>query len=414
MEQPEMPSPAQNDAARVEIPTSPVSVKTLLDLPPELILQIIEFLPTISIASFALCNKRSAAQLGSRAWNLLSNLESDDRIHFLTILSRDLPRHHACHGSFRLHLSSSIPQPANLNAPPEPDSCIPAYARNSHFIDDGFVRIPLYFSPYKLRFHHVQLALKQHHYGFGHGIPLSDLSHNDITLTRRSVCLFSVDARIASNELVMRSQEWVLLSQRPVEHFLSESQGYGVCRHMTTRNEGTDLDGRLTTLIRCQLGHGAADDDCACMGLHRCFSCPMEYQIDVVDFKERGTAICATKWLNLGAGLTTRDSNWRGHNLLPRGYVPHNLPLGSIRSSYESQEGAPIDELTAENKKRLFYLPMIGRKVYMSMGYCDWKLVGQDIWYSRRPEVLNIIQSLCYRLLDLVSRTVLQFTEVLF
>jgi hypothetical protein len=79
----------------------------------------------------------------------------------------------------------------------------------------------------------------------------------------------------------------------------------------------------------------------------------MEYQIDVMDFEERGTAICATKWLNLGAGLTTYDSNWRGHNLLPYDYVPHNLPLGSIRSSYESQEGASIDGLTAENEKRL-------------------------------------------------------------
>ena len=68
MEQSEMR--AQSDADRVEILTS--RVKTLLDLPPEIILRIAAFLPTTSTASFALCNKRSAAQLGSRAWNLLS------------------------------------------------------------------------------------------------------------------------------------------------------------------------------------------------------------------------------------------------------------------------------------------------------------------------------------------------------
>jgi hypothetical protein len=62
MQQPEMA--AQNDADRVEISTS--RVKILLDLPPEIILRIIEFLPTTSTASFALCNKRSAAQLGSK------------------------------------------------------------------------------------------------------------------------------------------------------------------------------------------------------------------------------------------------------------------------------------------------------------------------------------------------------------
>lgn len=94
-----------------------------------------------------------------------------------------------------------------------------------------------------------------------------------------------------------------------------------------TYNADFDLDDSFTSLIRCRLDHGAADDDCACMRLHQCPSCSMEYQIDVVDFKERGAAICTTKWLNLGAGLTTCDPNWRGHNLLPHDYVPHNIRL---------------------------------------------------------------------------------------
>jgi len=154
---------------------------------------------------------------------------------------------------------------------------------------------PELLSAYQLRFSHVQLALKQHHHGLDHGISLSDLSHTDIQFVQRSVFLFSVDARIASDEMVVRSQKWVISSQHPREHFLSRTLIHDICQHLMTYNADFDLDDSFASLIRCRLGHGAADDDYACMRLHRCPFCPMEYQIDVVDFEERGTAICATK-----------------------------------------------------------------------------------------------------------------------
>ncbi|KAE9381282.1 hypothetical protein N431DRAFT_505699, partial [Stipitochalara longipes BDJ] len=251
------------------------------DLTPEIILQIAEFLPTTSSASFALCSKRLAAQLGNRVWNLLINLESEDRIHFLSILSRYLPRHHACHGCIRLHLSNSIPHPANFNAPPQPDSCIPPSVR-SDFREGGRVLISNYFSPYRLCFPHVQLALKRHHNGFDHGIPLSDLSHTEIQLTEGSVFLFSVDARIASEELVVRSQEWVVSSQHPREAFLSRTHIHGVCLHLGSKF----FNDSFTSLIRCRLSHEAADENCACMGLHQCPSCATEFRIDVVDLQD--------------------------------------------------------------------------------------------------------------------------------
>lgn len=404
--------PAQNNADCVEI--SILRVKTFLDLPPEIILQIAEFLPTTSTASVALCNKRFAAQLGSRSWNLLSGLESEDRIHFLSILSRDLPHRHACHGCIRLHLSSSISHPANINAPPQPGSCIQASARGG-YSEDGLVYISNYYSPYRMRFPHVQLALKQHHHGLGHGISLGDLSHTEIQFIQGGVFLFSVDARIVSGQMVVRSQEWVISSQHPREHFLSRTLTHGVCQHLMTYNAEFDLDDSFTSLIRCRLSHGAADDDCACMRLHQCPSCPMEYQIDVVDFKERGTAICATKWLNLGAGLTTLDSNWRGHNTLSDDYIPHNLPLGSICSSYESKKGASVDDLTAENKKRLFSsLCVIGRNVHINTDGCNWKLAGHNIWYINPPEELNTFQFSFHRMLSSASGTIAQFIKLLF
>ena len=111
--------------------------------------------------------------------------------------------------------------------------------------------------------------------------------------------------------------------------------------------------------------------------------------------------------MNLGAGLTTRDSNWRGHNFLPYDYVPHNLPLGSIGSSYESQEGASVDGLTAENKKRLSSCScLIGRSTHIKTDGFDWQLAGHNIWYIGPLEESNTIPPLFHRLLASASRTI--------
>jgi hypothetical protein len=131
-----------------------------------------------------------------------------------------------------------------------------------------------------------------------------------------------------------------------------------------------------------------------------------------MDFKERGTAICATKWLNLGAGLTTRVPNWRGHNLLPHYYVPHSLPLGSIHASYQSQGGESVDDLNAQNKKRLFSSSrVIGRSVRMNTDGCDWDLAGHNVWYIGPSEESNTIPQLFYRLFASTLKTIAQFIE---
>ncbi len=75
----------------------------------------------------------------------------------------------------------------------------------------------------------------------------------------------------------------------------------------------------------------------------------MEFQIDVKDFKDQGTALLITKWLNLGAGLTPLDPKWRNHHAVERQFVDEvrlGLPLGSIRSSFERQEGLSLESLT--------------------------------------------------------------------
>jgi hypothetical protein len=175
--------PARLIADHVEISTS--RPRTVLDLPPEIIVYIAELLPKTSTALFALCNKTSASQLRSRSWNLLSSLHAEDRIDFLSILSRDLPRYQACHGCVRLQVSSSIPHPAEVTTPSQHDSCISASDRRDS-LTNGVACISDYFSSYRIRFSHVKLALKRHHYGLDHGISLDELSHTEVEEVRSS------------------------------------------------------------------------------------------------------------------------------------------------------------------------------------------------------------------------------------
>ncbi|PMD39670.1 hypothetical protein L207DRAFT_429028 [Hyaloscypha variabilis F] len=170
-----------------------------------------------------------------------------------------------------------------------------------------------------------------------------------------------------------------------------------------------------TSASQLRSSHNAADKDCACMGVHQCASCPVEYQIDIVDLGKKGTAFCTTKWLSFGAGNSTTDSKWSGHTRQLEYCCPHDLPLGSIRSSYESQEGPSLEDITAENKKRLSScLRVVRNRVYTSPNGYDWKLVGQHIWYFRPLGGTNTIAAALSRWHASNSRTIVQILEVLF
>jgi hypothetical protein len=82
----------------------------------------------------------------------------------------------------------------------------------------------------------------------------------------------------------------------------------------------------------------------------------MEYQVNLQDFADKGAAMYLTNWLNLGAGLTDLDPVWQNHLLRSvqrLSKVPLGLPLGSIRSSFEAQEGVSLDYFTKNNAAML-------------------------------------------------------------
>ncbi|KAL2063735.1 hypothetical protein VTL71DRAFT_5540 [Oculimacula yallundae] len=359
----------------------------MFDFPTELVVLISSYLPTSSIATLALCNKKLSAMLSDQVWTYLRDHKLE-RIEFLTLLSRDLPLRYACNGCGNLHLSSTVPGPGDKHTRQQPMSCIPASTLGGYYVDN-VLPISDYFCNYSLRFAHVQLALKRHRYGPPHGISLQDLGYSEIRLIGHNAFFFTVEARIdaETGELLLRSQEWIVSMQHPRSHFMSRSMNHGVCQHLMTYHGELGLDDTLTGIMRCRVSHnqthgidprnsvpGRQESTCDCMRLHQCQVCPMEYHLDIVDLRNVGETLCVTKWFNLGCGSSAQDPLWRGHELMPEAFVPHGLQLGRIRSQFESQEGCPVSGLTATNKEML---------------QNDWCIVEQGRFISMRDHGLG-------------------------
>lgn len=108
----------------------------------------------------------------------------------------------------------------------------------------------------------------------------------------------------------------------------------------------------------------------------------MDYELEAVDFREKGIAVVLTKWLNLGGGINPADVKWHSHNhqFEPEDviYEPHSL--GGIRKQFEQQGGISVKDLTAENVAKLFSAREDRDVTAGADGYV-WKRAVHGLWY---------------------------------
>jgi hypothetical protein len=175
---------------------------------------------------------------------------------------------------------------------------------------------------------------------YAHIGPLEAFQHLEVEhdKTQQKITLLSVDAQIVSNELLMRSQIWKLLPWSRRDEFVNElaehSWSYDICVH--TRLGPLDAS-LVSDLVKSRLDQLEAREKCRIQTL-QCPYCWMDYVLDAVDFGERGFAVLATRWINLGAGLDSADAKWRSHitaGMARDVHRPH--PLEDIRTGFEGQ-----------------------------------------------------------------------------
>ena len=331
-------------------PIDATRTKQLIDLPPELILLISDSLPAASTACLALCSHRFSRILGSSAWTSLQLQHQGHRMSFFYLLERDLPEYFACRRCKRLHQNNKVQWPMSgkrLQDVP----CVGVFRlfgppRTTMFR-------PSRTTMYLINYAHVQLVMKRHYYGPSHGLSIKCFLHTELKEydARGTVELFSVDARIVSNELLMRSQQWILVSQHRSGEFVTRTLLHSICTHIRT---GIWRDDRLLNVIRPRLNQLKAQGRCY-TETEQCTKCHMDFVLDALDFGDGGVALFVTRWVNLGAGLDMADPKWIHHHWkVRRGDMHYRHHLGSIQAGFESQAGKSLKELTAVNSLKLF------------------------------------------------------------
>lgn len=228
---------------------------------------------------------------------------------------------------------------------------------------------------------HVQLALTNE-------MPLDAFAHTEFRIDEesRATSLLSVEARIDSDELIVRSQRWILLPRARRNEFATGEHLKSLCEHVIMRGgvEGHDL---LTQVAQARL-EGLESQ------VMNCTKCHMDFFIDIIDIGEKDTAMVVTRWINFGAGLTPSDRDWQCHFPQPHIYtLAHNLAAsGSIKERFESQLGLSYDELSKENVCRLVSGPSPGQRsvnVEGSHGLV-WKSKYADVsWWYLSPHAAD-------------------------
>ena len=195
--------------------------------------------------------------------------------------------------------------------------------------------------------------MRRHYYGPGHGIPTESLSFTEVQVSadedkpERVTTLLSVEARICleSTSLSLRIQHWALISFTKRDLMLPKTKSVLICDHVTTRSS------EISRLIESKLKRHRTESACwADSEVLKCRYCNIDFQVEIKEVDDEGTALVITKWLDLGSGLTPMDTRWRVHLARDRdAEIGKSRKAGDIRLRFESEPGLSQDSLSCQN-----------------------------------------------------------------
>lgn len=307
--------------------------KTLNNLPIEIIQYITSFLPTSSAAALALCSKAILKKLGSayfeeldkgkwqiERWNYEVPSLTDqqaERQTFLLLLDKDVNRIIFCYFCQKLH---------------DPDKTIPDNWIRGERPCSAADRTTLIYGYYGFNYSRIYMAMKYHRLGLDNKVILSQLSRTVTKYYDGTSHQQSLSSRIISNTFYLRTQHWLLLPPNLPPELPKSYYFWNLCWHMRTFHNSRSY---LEEFLQCRLSHYEDGRLCpTCSGLKQCKECLTEFQIDVKDLQNRGSAIVITEWQDFGEVLTPFDPKWRCH-FTNYPYVRTYFTPGSIKDIFE-------------------------------------------------------------------------------
>ncbi|CZR67217.1 uncharacterized protein PAC_17116 [Phialocephala subalpina] len=189
------------------------AVESLIDFPAEIRQIIADHMPTPAAVCLILSCHYLEKFLRERTWPRVREAKRGTRMEIVLALSKDLPQYFASHTCARLEKVSSIKWPCD-------------YDQQSQIINsslkhwpEGWPHFIVAHSRYFIHFVHVQLAIERRRQGLEYGTPL-----NPFALMEFQTCSYeqlssleSVEARIESDELLLRSQWWIIMSRQQMD-----------------------------------------------------------------------------------------------------------------------------------------------------------------------------------------------------
>ncbi len=297
-------------------------------LPIELLQQISRELPLVDLVAFTLAHKTIIDIVGRDPWRLLAKDPSETR-SFLALLGRDPPIRWVCHCQLLLRRKGDLRVKGSRNPRCQCEVDRISYVLQVH------VTWPM-----------INLVMKQHLLGEGHGLPVSALSYAEshyASKRNRSSCdyQFTMQAKIVAGEVLVRTTYQFARPSGDDIHLFTP------CAHLNFYADcfrSPTILAHGTLLPACGLIHKKTwGSQCSAsyVDMRRCIYCATEYDISV-DPEESGANIRIQVWQNLGSGYSPAEPKWAYATQLshqpvePDNKEPLEFELGSIRAAYET------------------------------------------------------------------------------
>ncbi|KAJ5116471.1 hypothetical protein N7456_000819 [Penicillium angulare] len=345
----------------------------LTDLPPELVLDICDFLSPAQIVCLALCNHGLMGLLFPKGPKALNDRlpkgpfgdMTNERSLLLTMLSIDLPQYYVCCICSQLHLWSTVDLPgyySHLKCFPQKNSS-QLEAKQCWLLCQPFKAE--FYAPcsfYEFHFVHLQLMMRRFRHGPSYGLspdtalyaevnlyPLPSLKGSHIEsfslpgpadeLFDKShvTHIFSAEARVYQKapSLVLRLQSIGMVSREFAPMLIPKKQiSISLCNHFRF-NSNPETSDTLKAPIEAYWANGT-------LGVYqgKCRKCNTEYEIQVREANTDDVTLTITRWADLGPGLTPKDMRWRSHLLLGRGTVDTSDIVSNPRQRFDHAPGS--------------------------------------------------------------------------
>ena len=297
-----------------------LSLSVLRNVPVEILLYIMDYLPSESAVAFSLSCLHRKCLLGAQHFlNVASSTK--DTLAVLNLLALDLPNYVVCSACKRLHSMQNLQRYNSATYSTRKTSLqyysSPFPACVSQDTDKDTWAITNLFGSTAFK-----MAMKRYHQNPECTELLKIMSSKETTTieTTNYVRQFKEECRVIQGCLIHRLQSIhisrKLSSTTPFRHdFPSEK----ICPHIQFRRNKHDIGS----------------------GVKRCQKCRTEYRIDFKYYDDHGLAIFFTRWKDLGAG--PEDEVWTQH-LTPR------ASLRSLRALFTSRDQTSLrlqDQLEA-------------------------------------------------------------------